>query len=228
MTQETIAELTADDAALLELGVALGQNNAFALVAGRCSAAQAQGLKRLRDERLYRRCAETWNDFCPRYLRISRVEADRTIRQWEEFGPAYFELSQLTRISPETYRAIAPAVKDGALHFNGEQIALEPGNARRVAAAVTEMRRAIPRKDTSPEVNQIVQELKAGIRDMHFEERIVELDKCCAALIEEYEDIICQDLGMSRLAVASSLDRVQEELGRLTTENEARTVFLTE
>jgi hypothetical protein len=36
-------------------------------------------------------------------------EADRTIRLLEEFGPAYFKLSQFARISPVVFRAIAPA-----------------------------------------------------------------------------------------------------------------------
>ena len=218
MTNETITEMTAEDAAMLELGVALGQNHAFALVAGRCSAAQAQGLKRLRDEKLYKRCEERWNDFCPRFLKISRVEADRIIHLWEEFGPAYFELSQLTRISPETYRAIAPAVKDGALHFNGEQIPLRYDNAHRVAAAVAEMRSALPKKETSPELRSLVRELREGLRDIDMTERIVELDKCCTAVIEEFREIGRRDLGLSRGLLQSSLNRVQEELGRVALE----------
>lgn len=46
MNEELLAERAAEDAALLELGVILGQNHAFGLVAGRCSAAQAEGLRR--------------------------------------------------------------------------------------------------------------------------------------------------------------------------------------
>jgi len=138
MNEESLGELPAESAALLELGVALGQNHAFGLIAGRCSAAQAEGLHRLREEKLYKRCTEKWDDFCPRFLKISRAEADRTIRLWEEFGSAYFELSQLTRVSPETFRAIVPAIQDGALHYRGEAIELNPENSRRVAAVVAE------------------------------------------------------------------------------------------
>lgn len=75
MHEELLGELAAEDAALLELGVALGQNHAFGLIAGRCSAAQAEGLRRLREEKLYKRCTEKWNDFCPRYLKMSRSES---------------------------------------------------------------------------------------------------------------------------------------------------------
>ena len=52
MSEELIPELAAADVALLELGVVLGQNQAFGVVAGRCSAAQAQTIRRLREENL--------------------------------------------------------------------------------------------------------------------------------------------------------------------------------
>ena len=41
MHEDFLSELPAESAALLDLGVALGQNHAFGLIAGRCSAAQA-------------------------------------------------------------------------------------------------------------------------------------------------------------------------------------------
>jgi hypothetical protein len=52
--------------------------------------------------------------------------------------PAYFELAQLTRISPEAYRPIAPAVTSQAICLNGEAIALVAENAGKVAAAARE------------------------------------------------------------------------------------------
>ena len=107
MEREPLSETTVEPAELVELGIALGQTNAFGLVAGRCSAAQAEGIRRLREEKLYKRCCEKWDDFCPKYLRMSRSEADRTIKLWEEFGPAYFELSQLTRV-PQSGRGGDP------------------------------------------------------------------------------------------------------------------------
>ena len=39
-------EMIAENTELLEAGIALGQTNAFALIAGRCSAAQAEGIIR--------------------------------------------------------------------------------------------------------------------------------------------------------------------------------------
>ena len=71
---------------------------------------------------------------------MSRTQEDRVIGQIEEFGPEYFELTQLTRIAPEVYRAIAPAVKDGHIHWQNEAIALLPENSEKVAAAVAGLR----------------------------------------------------------------------------------------
>jgi hypothetical protein len=148
-------EIPAESAGLLTLGVALGENLAFGMVSGRTAAAQAACLQRLRDEKLFQSLEPTWESFCPKYLKISRAEADKTIRLWEEFGSAYFEMAQLTRISAETYRAIAPAVKDGALHVDGEAIELNAENSRRVSAAVARLRRAIPNRTAAPETDPV-------------------------------------------------------------------------
>ena len=124
MNQDIVQKSKPGDDEMLELGFALGQSHTFGFVAGRCSAAQAQGIRRLREQKVYKRCCEKWEDFCPRYLKMCRAEADRIIRLLDEFGPAYFELSQVTRMSPVIFRAIAPAVSDGVLHHNGEAIEL--------------------------------------------------------------------------------------------------------
>jgi hypothetical protein len=81
---------------------------------------------------------------------MSRENANRIIRLFETYGPQYFEVAQLTRISPETYRAIAPAIKDGALHTESEAIALIPENAERVGAAVAAFRKKEPKKTAPP------------------------------------------------------------------------------
>jgi len=150
--EKSTTEPPVDDTGLLDLGVALGQHQTFSLMAGRCSAAQAAGLRRLREEKNYKRCTPHWEDFCPNYLKISRSEADKIIRLWEEFGVGYFEVAQLTRISPETYRAIEPVVKDGALHFDGEALELDVDNSRKIAAAVAELRRRASAKK-SPQLD---------------------------------------------------------------------------
>jgi hypothetical protein len=50
-------ELSADVAELLDSGSVLGQNQAFGLVAGRCSAAQAASPRRLREDKNFKRIA---------------------------------------------------------------------------------------------------------------------------------------------------------------------------
>jgi hypothetical protein len=135
---------------MLQLGVALGQQHAFGLVAGRCSAAQAETLRRIREEKLYVKCAPAWKEFCPKYLGMSGSHADHIIRLLDEFGPKYFAVSQLTRISADVYRAIAPAVQDGVLEYKGETIELAPENARAVTAAVTALRREAEVKKPPP------------------------------------------------------------------------------
>ena len=158
----------------LDLGIVLGQNQAFGLIAGRCSAAQAESIRRIRTEQLYKRVTEHWRDFCPQYLKISGSQADNIIRLWEEFGAGYFEVAQLTRVSPETYRAIEPAVENGILNLNGEQIELTLENSRKVAAAVAEVRRSLPAKP---------------VAELPFPERVARLDRLCQELIQEFTAI---------------------------------------
>ena len=197
MNEQTLPESKAGENALVELGFALGQSHTFGLVAGRCSAAQAQGIRHLREEKLFKRLCEKWDDFCPRYLRMSRAEADRIIRHLQEFGPAYFELSQLTRISPETFRAIAPAVTDGVLHHKGEAIELTAGNSRKVIAVIAEMRRDLSRE---PDVQQ----------------RIHGLAERCIAILAEIDRIARDDHpGKTRTCVKNELARVREEILRV-------------
>ena len=159
---------------MLELGMALGQNQAFGFLAGRCSAAQAETIRRLRNEKLYKRLTEHWKEFCPQYLKMSGTQADSIIRLWEEFGAGYFEIAQLTRVSPETYRALAPAVENGVLNLNGEQIELTIENSRKVAAAVSEVRRTLPSRKP---------------KDIPIIARIDRLDQLCTAIIDEFAGI---------------------------------------
>ena len=211
----------AADTALIDLGVVLGQTQAFGVVAGRCSAAQAERIKRLRDEKLYQRCIPSWEDFCVQYLKISRREADRTIQIWEEFGPAYFELSQLTRVSPEIFREIAPAVEKGVLHFEGEAIELQPENARKVAAVVAEMRRSVRMKKPAGPPEDLPRTNGDADRGLGTNERLIELEKRFAVIIAEFEELsgkgsACEEwprFTSLLIKVRSALDRIALESG---------------
>lgn len=139
MSETTIEQNTAQSA--YELGSLVGRHEALGLIASRCSAADAATLRRIRDQELWRSQASTWNEFCETRLRMSRSNVNRLIRLLEEFGDPYFTISQATRITPAAYRAIAPAIRDNALHIDGEAIPLTEENAPRIAAAVDALRK---------------------------------------------------------------------------------------
>ena len=203
--QQPLPGLPDELAGLLRLGQVLGQNQSFALVSGRCSAAQAEALLRMRESRLYLRCASTWKEFCPQYLHISGTQADRIIRLWQLYGPAIFELSQLTRISPEFYRSIEPFIKDGALHFHEEAIELDPENAGKVADAVAELRRTMPPK-ARPAPTII--------------ERLAVLEKQCQAVVSEFQSIAglnCR--GQDRLRLELTLNCASAALQQIESEH---------
>ena len=139
---------------ILELGRLLGQRRAFAAIGGRCSAAHAQLLRRIRDEKLYLRIAPSWRAFCSMHLAITRRHADRLIAMLNRFGPVYFEVSQLIGISPRQYLSIEPAIREHKLLVDGEAISLIPENAPKVIEAVGQLlleSRRIKRPAAPPE-----------------------------------------------------------------------------
>ena len=132
-------QLPTDPREAIELGRILGQRRAFAAVAGRCSAAHAQLLRRIRDEKLYLPGAPSWRAFCPAYLAITRRHADRLIALLNRFGPIYFEFSQLLGLSVEQYLAIEPAVHEDSLLVDGAAISVIPENAPKLLEAVGQL-----------------------------------------------------------------------------------------
>ena len=118
----------------------VGRQQAFAVIASKASAAQAQCLKQVKGDRLFEKLGITWEEFCLSHVGLSRQSADRLIQQYEEFGEAYFKLSELARISPQTFRQIADSVDDETITMNGEEIALVPENAPRIRAGLDALR----------------------------------------------------------------------------------------
>jgi len=135
MAEKTIAQQ-------FETGQWLGRRRAFALIANGCSAADAQCLKTIKDDACYKCLGLTWERFCEQHAGMSRATADRIIDRLEEFGEAYFQLSQIMRISPERYRMVEGAVADQAIEFEGQKIPITRENAGRIAAAVDALQRA--------------------------------------------------------------------------------------
>jgi len=129
---------TVDDA--FEVGAWTGRRQAFALVAGRCSAADADILAKIREEKLFRSMEPTWDAFCSKRLGMTRGYVDRVIRQYKELGPEFAKLNSFTRIKPSEFRRIAGAITENGLSFGGEVIALAAENAPQLAEAVKALR----------------------------------------------------------------------------------------
>ena len=105
-----------------------------------------------------------------------RVDESSTWRWfWDRTRHLAFSPATLRRVSPETYRALEPAVNQGVLNLNGEQIELTVENSRKVAAAVSELRRSLPPKKPEPELG--------------IDERLERLDRLCSTIIEEFSEI---------------------------------------
>ena len=142
----------------IEAGAWVGRQQAFAVIANKCSAAQALCLKQVRESQVFEKLGLSWEEFCKEYAGISRVQAERLIQQHEEFGDAYFRLSEIARISPETYRQIAGQVSDEGLEFDGGKLALIPENGPKIRAAIQTLRTQLKqaREASQPAVHGIV------------------------------------------------------------------------
>jgi len=149
MSQEKNRENPQTPEAMMNLGAWLGRHQAFGLIANRCSAADAECLKAIRDGGEYKRLGLTWEQFCLKHAGVSRVHAERQIHCLEEFGGNFFRFAEVMPITPATYRLIAGAVSDEGLECNGERIPLARENRDKVAAAVTAMR-ARPKTKAGP------------------------------------------------------------------------------
>jgi hypothetical protein len=124
----------------IESGAWVGRQQAFAVIASKCSAAQALALREIKESKAFEQFGLTWKEFCLKHVGMSRESADLLIRQYNEFGDAYFRLSQIARISPETYRQIQPKVGGDIVEINGENYELTLPNAGRIRAAIAKMR----------------------------------------------------------------------------------------
>jgi hypothetical protein len=187
-----------------DLGRLIGQREALDFVAARCSAAGAELLRQLREGKDYGDC-DTWDEFCPKYLHMGKDNANRIIRILDEFGPRYFEISQLTRISPATYRLIEPAIQDGALHSNGEAIALIPENADKVAAAVAELRRVAKAKEAPAVAVEVVEPVPPPDP---FDELREEFQR----VVARFEALVRQTRDRDRLAAALGACRLRLQM----------------
>lgn len=134
---------------ILELGTWIGRKQAFATLAGGCSAADAECLRQMRSQKKYRELGLSWAEFCKQRIGTTQPTADKIIRRLEEFGPQYFRLAQATGITPDEYRRIAGSVNEKGLAHAGELIPITAEDGPRLIAAVDELRR-----QAAPEVGK--------------------------------------------------------------------------
>jgi hypothetical protein len=147
-----------DSQPLLDVGIWLGRKQAFSAVAGRCSAADAECLRKIHENKAYRSLGLTWDQFCKEKVGITRPVVDKVIRQLEEFGPAFFQLASILRITADEYRLIAGSMAEDSVVYEGETIAINVENISRLAQAVDALRSqaALPAPESeSPEDGEL-------------------------------------------------------------------------
>jgi hypothetical protein len=76
MNDETTIQTNQD--AIFDVAAWVGRKQAFAALAGRCSAADAECLRQVRDQRQYRTLNVNWEQFCKRRAGILRFSFRRT------------------------------------------------------------------------------------------------------------------------------------------------------
>lgn len=165
-------ELTPTPDHWLDMGACVGRQQAFAVIANKCSAAQALSLKQMKEAGCHEQLGLSWDDFCGRYIGLSRRQADRIIGQYNEFGEAYFHLSTLARISAEDYRALSGTVADNCIEIDGESVALIPENAGRIRAFIRAQRapRSARAEQQEPGLSPVIDirlRLRELVRDAH-------------------------------------------------------------
>jgi hypothetical protein len=116
------------------------------MMAGHCTAADVESLKTIRDRKLFQARGMEWDEFCEHHVGLGRRHVNRLIQQLEEFGPAYFHLSRIVRISVGSYRQIAGAVSDAGIKHGDETIAIVPENCARIAEAVATLKQQVESK----------------------------------------------------------------------------------
>jgi len=186
---------------LYELGQWMGRKQAFGLISAKTAAADVECLRYIREKKLYRAKDLDWAEFCKQYAGVSRAYADRLIRQLEDFGPNYFHLSQIVRISPHDYKQIASAITDDGLAYGDEKIAISPENSDKLVEAVTALRTAIPPKPSVPAVAAARKRLESGIAAMN------------EALQSGLSDAEREDLAQAVRAGVTDLNLISASLG---------------
>lgn len=193
---------------VLELGTWMGRKQAFASLAGSCSAADAECLRQMRCHKRYRTLGLSWDQFCKQRLGIARPTADKIIKRLEEFGPQYFRLAQATGISPDEYRRIAGSVGENGLSHAGELIPITAEETPRLIAAVEELRQqAGPAvaKSEAEKLDSAIEKAERQFRAAVDEVRRVEHLPLDAARRQRFSSRVSAQLGRLSMVQVISL-----------------------
>jgi hypothetical protein len=142
------------------LGTHIGEHLALGFVAHRCSAADAEILKRIRDSGEFKLLGYKWAQFCKEELHITCRHADQMIHNLEVFGPNFFRLGDLIQVSPQTYRLIAGSISEEGLEIDGEKVPLNRENRDKIAAAVQARRKQAQADVAPPDISAAERKLK--------------------------------------------------------------------
>jgi hypothetical protein len=198
---EQVNETVSDEQQLVELGIVLGQRKAFGMVAGRCSAAQAECLRKIHDEKLYLRFSPSWAQYCESHLKVSRRTADRAIALLKELGTIYYEAAALTGITPAEFRRVRDAIREDGIHIGGAVIALIPQNSERAVEAIAQLQAAAEAAEPKPGPSTQMQ-----IRD---------LEKRGKQLCQSFHDIAQVADCIERQWLVGTIKKVQSLFNRL-------------
>jgi hypothetical protein len=193
----------------LGLGEWLGRKQAFSLMAGKCSAADAECLRKMRDEKKYKSLGLSWEKFCPKQIGMSRAAADKLISLLNEFGPKFFELSAVVRITPEEYRLIAPSVTSEGVQHRGKLLEIAVHNAPALSEAVKELR-----QEAAPAANN-----PAPAEDSELDRTLALAGKGVRVALANFK--LAGGMGLDpaqRLRLLREIHRANTAIGRFTEE----------
>ncbi len=133
-------ETTNDRDALMEL---VGSVKTMALVNGFTGLALIQFMDQVKSKKSYKALGLTWDEFCPKFLNMSSDTAGRMVGAFKEFGPTYFQLSQVARLNAQTYRQIAGYVTPDGIEIDGEVIPITKANQEKITAFVEAQKQVV-------------------------------------------------------------------------------------
>lgn len=162
---------------LKDLLINVGRQQAFALVANRTAAAQAELLRKIKNQKQYKELGLTWDEFCDQYTGMTRPTVDAMIKRLDEFGENYYRLAEVMRVSPDVYRQIEGSIDEqGMIVYGGDRVEITRQNAEVIRQIVdagrAELRKA---KQAEADAKQRAKEMTAA-RDAE-RERADQLDK---------------------------------------------------